>query len=123
MGGECIIEKKIEWLHPGNDEESKNSIKKGGTGSFNPFTSEDEDIIEEYFAVDDKKIEKNVEKEELTESKGGQESKKKISSDIEEFGDSDNEGKKDEKKKLSDSKSGSKSKSKNPELSEWTIIE
>ncbi len=49
-GSECVIEKKWEWLHNFGEE------TKVGAKEYNPFDSNaEDDVIEEYFAVEDKK--------------------------------------------------------------------
>ena len=65
-GGECVIEKTVDWLH-GTATAAEKEGKKGGKNedSYNPFGSEagdGEDLIEEYFAVEKKKKKELIKK-------------------------------------------------------------
>ncbi len=58
-GGECAVEKRVDWLHVGAEEEGK------GKQVFNPFGEaageEEGDVIEEYFVERESKVQNEEE--------------------------------------------------------------
>ncbi len=67
-GGECAVEKRVDWLHGGAEDDIKKLPEKAAADSYNPFSEGGEEnegsVIDQYFVAEESKAisgEKKVE--------------------------------------------------------------